>query len=110
MCGFEVATVNQQLRTFFHAQCDVAADAIVRKLRDDGAHFCGQVFAVQHFQGLGALNKFGHDFFCHIADQYRHADGHTAFTGRAVGGPDQSIDGLFKVSVGHDDHMVFRAA
>ena len=81
----------------------------MRLLRDDGAHFSGQVFAVEHLQSFGALNKFGHDFVGHIADQHRHADGHAAFTGRAVSSADQCIDGLLKVSIRHNDHVVFRA-
>ena len=45
-----------------------------------------------------------------LADGHRDRDRHAAFAGRAVAGADQRIDGLVHVGVGHDDHVVFRAA
>jgi hypothetical protein len=41
---------------------------------------------------------------------HRHRYGHAAFTGRAVAGANEGIDGLIHVGVGHHDHVVLGAA
>ena len=46
----------------------------------------------------------------HVADGDEHRHGHAALAGRAVGGRDRRIRGAVEVGVGHDDHVVLRAA
>jgi hypothetical protein len=77
-CAIKMTAVHQQVGAFFYALLDVTSDALVRNVGHDGAHFCGEVFAVEHFQSLGALNQLRHQTVCHIAYQNSHADGHAA--------------------------------
>ena len=44
------------------------------------------------------------------ADGDGDGDGHAALAGGAVGGADEGVGGLVEVGVGHDDHVVLRAA
>ena len=45
-----------------------------------------------------------------VADGDGDGDGHAALAGGAVGGADESVGGLVEIGVGHDDHVVLRAA
>ena len=77
--------------------------------RHNGAHFCRQIGAIQHFQCACFLKQQGHEALGHIAHQNGHADGHAALAGRAVCGTYEGIDGLVNVGIRHDDHVVFGA-
>ena len=45
-----------------------------------------------------------------VADGDGDGDGHAALAGGAVGGADEGVGGLIEIGVGHDDHVVLRAA
>ena len=106
----EVAAISQQLSALGHTLFDVAGDTCVRRAGHDGAHLGGEVGAVQHLQRLGAFQQLGHDLVGHIAHQHRHTDRHTTFTRRAVARTDQRVHHLVDVGIGHDHHVVLRAA
>ncbi|KEH14699.1 hypothetical protein GY15_02625 [Delftia sp. 670] len=82
----------------------------MRGARHDGAHFRGQVLAVQHLQRLGALDQARQQLVGHVAHEHSHADGHAALAGRAVAGADQRVHGLLDIGIGHDHHVVLGAA
>ena len=100
----------QQRRAFFHALFDVTRDPVMGQLGHDRAHLGGQIHAVQHFKGLGARQQFGHQSFGHVAHQYSHTDGHTAFASGTVSGTNQGVDGLVDIGIGHHHHVVLGAA
>ena len=106
----KLAAVHQQLCAFGHARIDVALDALACGIGHDGAHLGGQVFAIEHLQGFGALDQLGQDFVGHIAHQHGHADRHAALARRAVACTNQRVHGLVDVGIGHDDQVVFCAA
>jgi hypothetical protein len=78
--------------------------------RDDGTHLGREVGAVEHLQRLGALDELGDHLVRHVAHQHRHADRHAALAGRAVARADKRIHRLVDVRIGHDHHVVLRAA
>ncbi|MCY1435313.1 hypothetical protein D9M71_514030 [compost metagenome] len=108
--AIKAAAVDQQLGTFSDALLDVAGDALVRRLRDDRAHFGGQVHALEDLQRARALQQFRHDLVGHVADKHRHRDRHAALAGRTEGRADQRVDHLVDVGIGHHHHVVLRPA
>ena len=45
-----------------------------------------------------------------LADGDGDGDGHAALAGGAVGRADEGVGGLVEIGVGHDDHVILRAA
>ena len=68
----EAPAVHHQLRALFHAELDVALDAVARLAGDDGAHLGVELHAVLDLQGARPFGQLGDDLVGHIAHQHRH--------------------------------------
>ena len=104
------AAVHHQPGTFFNAHSDGLLDAVAGLARDDGAHLGIQLHAIFDSERFRACGQQWHDPVGHVSHQHRHADGHAAFAGRAIGAADEGIHRLADVGVGHHHHVVLGTA
>ncbi len=108
--ALEAAAVDQKPGPLGDALGDTAFDAGPGRAGDDRAHLGLRVGAVQHLQGPGARLEFGDHLVGDVADQHGDRDGHAAFAGRAIGRPDQGVDHLADIGVGHHHQVILGAA
>ena len=106
-----LATVHDQVRALGHPEIDVASHPLEVGARDQRPHLGARFVARRDLQRLETLRDARHDRVGDgITDRHRHRDRHAAFAGGAVGRADQRVGHLIEVGVGHDDHVVLRAA
>ena len=106
-----VAAVDDEIGSRRDAGVDVAADPVQGGLVDQRPVVGLGVQAVADPQMLDAFGEPGAQPVGDlIAHGDRDADGHAALSGATVTGPDQGVDGLVEVGVGHDDHVVLGTA
>jgi hypothetical protein len=98
---FQPAAINDQLRTFFDTQRDVAGDLVEMLSGDQRTHFRGAVGTGIDPEVPGALGEFLHQFVGDPADRDCDGDGHAALARRAVGRAGQRIHGLVEIGVRH---------
>src|SRR5699024_7279055 len=94
---------------FVHTTLDVAFDTLDRFGGDDGAHFGTGIHAIADLEGLDALGQAGNDFVSGITHQNSYGNSHATLASRTKARPDQGVNGLINVGIGHDDQVVFGA-
>lgn len=89
---------------------DVGGDAVTRLGGDERAHRGGFVGAVADGELLHALGDLLDERVGHLANGDEDGDRHAALARGAVRGGDGGVSGAVEFGVGHDDHVVLRAA
>ena len=106
----QAAAVDDELRARAHAVLDVARDLVAVRGRDQRTHVGARRAAVVDRERADARRELRDELVGDVADGDGDRDRHAALAGRAVAGADQRVGGLLEVGVGHDDHVVLRAA
>jgi hypothetical protein len=103
----ELASIDQQLRTFPDAGLDIANCSIKMLSRYQRLHLgLGIVTRSDPKTAYASGQPFGETICRRFADRNCDGNGDSTLPGRSISRAHQGVDGLVEMGIGRDDHMV----
>ena len=107
----ECAAIHANGRALRHAAINVAAHFVAMLGSNQWPHFRFGIHAVANHNIFHFWREFGDEFVRHFVAHYnRDGNRHAALTRRAISRAHQGICRHVQIRIGHNQHVIFRAA